>query len=151
MKAERSLPHSISQLKNSNHLHHHQPHSYHPLHHHQVPQHAHLNGNLLHFPPAASTTTAGSQENLSDEDEEESCPEEEEEEEEGTEQAPRRWQGIEAIFETYQEYVDGESTGGKSCLPECFFFSMWQIKSNYLFEKLLSCEKNSNCHTDLCS
>lgn len=53
-------------------------------------------------------TTSGSQENLSDEEEEESCPEEEEEEE-GMEETPRRWQGIEAIFEAYQEYVDGES------------------------------------------
>lgn len=113
VKSERSLPHSISQLKNSNHLHHHhhhpQPHQH--LHHHQVPQHAYLNGNHLHFPPAASTATAGSQENLSDEDEEESCLEEEEEDEEGAEQAPRRWHGIEAIFEAYQEYVDGELTG----------------------------------------
>lgn len=127
VKAERSLPHSISHLKKSNHLPHHhhphpQPHPHPHLHHHQVPQHAHLNGNHLHFPPAASTTTAGSQENLSDEDEEESGPEAEEEEEEGTEQAPRRWNGIEAIFEAYQEYVDGESTVWKSCLQECFVF-----------------------------
>lgn len=114
MKAERSLPHSISQLKNSNHLQHHHPQPLHLHHHRQVPQHAQLNGNHLHFPAAASTATAGSQENLSDEDEEESCPEEDEGEEEGTEQAPRRWQGIEAIFEAYQEYVDGESTGWKS-------------------------------------
>lgn len=93
VKADRSLPHSISQLKSSNH--------------HQAPQRAHLNGNHLHY-PVASTTTSGSQENLSDEEEEESCPEEEEEEE-GMEEAPRKWQGIEAIFEAYQEYVDGES------------------------------------------
>lgn len=93
-KADCSLPHSISQVKSSN-----------P---NQAPQHTHLNGNHLHF-PAATTDAPGSRENLSDEDEEESCPEEEDEEEEETEQAPKRWQGIEAIFEAYQEYVDGES------------------------------------------
>lgn len=93
MKADCSLPHTISQVKSSN-----------P---NQAPQHTHLNGNHLHF-PAATTDAPGPRENLSDEDEEESCPEEEDEEEE-TEHAPKRWQGIEAIFEAYQEYVDGES------------------------------------------
>lgn len=113
VKADRSLPHSISQLKSSNH--------------HQAPQHAHLNGNHLHY-PVASTTTSGSQENLSDEEEEESCPEEEEEEE-GMEEAPRRWQGIEAIFEAYQEYVDGESVSkylmavGQNCMFSKLFLN----------------------------
>lgn len=45
---------------------------------------------------------------MSDEDEEESCQEDEEEEEE-IEEGPKKWQGIEAIFEAYQEYVEGES------------------------------------------
>lgn len=91
-KVDRSLPHSISQPKSSNH--------------NQAPQHTHLNGNHLHFP--ATSTDKASQENLSDEDEEESCQEEEDEEEE-MEEAPKKWQGIEAIFEAYQKYVEGES------------------------------------------
>lgn len=33
---------------------------------------------------------------------------EEEEEEEEDEAPPSRWQGIESIFEAYQEYVEGE-------------------------------------------
>lgn len=95
MKADRSLPHNISQLKSSNLNH--------------APQHAHINGYHFHF-PAASRDTPGPRENLSDEDEEESGQEEEDEEEDGEmEEAPRRWQGIEAIFEAYQEYSDGES------------------------------------------
>lgn len=89
-KVDRSLPHSISQPKSSNY--------------NQAPQHTHLNGNHLHFP---TSTDTGSQENLS-EDEEESCQEEEEEEEEMAE-APKKWQGIEAIFEAYQKHVEGES------------------------------------------
>lgn len=52
-------------------------------------------------------------ENLSDEDEDESGQDEEEvdedDEEEEAEEAPRKWQGIESIFEAYQEYVDGKS------------------------------------------
>lgn len=93
MKADRSLPHSISQLKSSSLNH--------------APQHTHINGHHFHL-PAASRETPGAQENLSDEDEEESGQEEEDEEEE-MEEAPKKWQGIEAIFEAYQEYVDGES------------------------------------------
>ncbi|XP_070687469.1 genetic suppressor element 1-like [Pempheris klunzingeri] len=93
MKAERSLPHNISQLKSSNLNH--------------AVQHAHINGHHFHF-PLASRDTAGPRENLSDEDEEQSGQEEEdeEEEEEEIEETPRRWQGIEAIFEAYQEYAD---------------------------------------------
>lgn len=93
MKADRLLPHSVSQLKSSNVNH--------------ASQHSRVNGHHLHF-PAASRHTPGPQENLSDEDEEESGQEEEDEEEE-MEEAPKKWQGIEAIFEAYQEYVDGES------------------------------------------
>ncbi|KAM3609683.1 uncharacterized protein V6R79_018466 [Siganus canaliculatus] len=80
MKAERSLTHSVSQLKSSNLSH--------------GPQHAHVNGRHVQGP----------QENLSDEDEEESAEEDDDEEE--TEEAPRKWQGIEAVFQAYQEYVD---------------------------------------------
>lgn len=43
---------------------------------------------------------------MSDEDEEESGQEEEDEED--AEEAPRKWQGIEAIFQAYHEYVDGK-------------------------------------------
>lgn len=99
VKAEHSLAHNISQLKHSNVN-------------HQAPHHAHINGHHFHS-PVASQDTAAPRENLSDEDEEESGQEEEEvdehEEEEEAEEAPRKWQGIESIFEAYQEYVDGKS------------------------------------------
>ncbi|XP_029289196.1 genetic suppressor element 1-like [Cottoperca gobio] len=91
MKADRSLPHNVSQLNSST-----------P---HHAPHHAHINGHLFHS-LVASGDTPGPRENLSDEDEEESGPEEEDEEEEEMEEAPRKWQGIEAIFEAYQEYAD---------------------------------------------
>ncbi|KAM9854688.1 genetic suppressor element 1-like [Aulostomus maculatus] len=68
-----------------------------------------INGHHFHFPRARRDTPAP-RENLSDdEDEDESGQEEEdeeEEEEEEAEEAPRKWQGIEAIFDAYQEYVD---------------------------------------------
>ncbi|XP_063335933.1 genetic suppressor element 1-like isoform X1 [Pelmatolapia mariae] len=89
VKADPSQPHSVSQLKSSNLIH--------------VSQRAHINGH--HFPSSvANRDTLAPQENLS-EDEEESDQEEDEEEEE-EEDVPRKWQGIEAIFEAYQEYVD---------------------------------------------
>ncbi|KAF0041230.1 hypothetical protein F2P81_007128 [Scophthalmus maximus] len=100
MKAEHSLPHNISQMKHSSLNH--------------APQHAHINGHHLHF-PVASQETATPREILSDEEKEESGPEEEEdddddddeeEEEAAAEEAPRKWQGIEAIFEAYQEYTN---------------------------------------------
>uniref|UniRef100_UPI0037E7F2D3 genetic suppressor element 1-like isoform X1 n=2 Tax=Semicossyphus pulcher TaxID=241346 RepID=UPI0037E7F2D3 len=91
MKTDRSLPLSIAQLKNSNHNH--------------TPQQAHINGHHLHF-PAASRDTPGTRENLFEEEEDDSDQEEEDEEEEEMEEAPRKWQGIEAIFEAYQEYAD---------------------------------------------
>ncbi|XP_068579433.1 genetic suppressor element 1-like isoform X1 [Cebidichthys violaceus] len=90
MKADRSLPHNVSQLKNSTLIH--------------APQHAHVNGYHFHS-LVASRDTPASRENLSDEDEEEFGQEEEDDEGE-MEEAPRKWQGIEAIFEAYQEYVD---------------------------------------------
>ncbi|XP_071357772.1 genetic suppressor element 1-like isoform X2 [Trachinotus anak] len=94
MKAEHSL-HNISQVKHSNINH--------------APQHAHINGHHFHS-AVANRGTAAPRENLSDEEEEESGQEEEdeeeEEEEEEAEEAPRKWQGIESIFEAYQEYVD---------------------------------------------
>uniref|UniRef100_A0A3B3Z095 Genetic suppressor element-like domain-containing protein n=1 Tax=Poecilia mexicana TaxID=48701 RepID=A0A3B3Z095_9TELE len=60
--------------------------------------HAHVNGHHFHL-PAASQDAPALREHLSNEEEEESDDEEEEE-------APRKWQGIEAVFEAYQEYVD---------------------------------------------
>lgn len=103
-EADRSLPHSISQLKSSSH--------------NPAPQHAHVNGHHFHF-PAASRDTPGPRENLSDEDEEESGQEEEDEEEEEMEEAPRKWQGIETIFEAYQEYVDEWSTERQVLHGQC--------------------------------
>ncbi|KAF3688936.1 Genetic suppressor element 1 [Channa argus] len=89
MKTDRSLPQNISQLKSSNHKY--------------APQCANVNGH--HFTsPVASRDTVAPRDNLSDEDEEESGQEEEDEEE--TDEAPRKWQGIEAIFGAYHEYMD---------------------------------------------
>ncbi|XP_054589123.2 genetic suppressor element 1 isoform X1 [Nothobranchius furzeri] len=81
-------PDCISQLKSLNLSH--------------APQHAHVNGHHFHS-SAASRGTPAPQEHLSDEDEEESG---QEDEDENMEEAPRKWQGIEAVFEAYQEYVD---------------------------------------------
>ncbi|CAG03381.1 unnamed protein product, partial [Tetraodon nigroviridis] len=88
IKAESALPHRVSQLKNST-----------------SGQQTHINGNHLHF-PAAKMDTSGSPENTSEEDEDLSCDGEEDEEEEEMEEAPKKWQGIEAIFEAYQKYAD---------------------------------------------
>ncbi|KAM9377961.1 genetic suppressor element 1-like [Pholidichthys leucotaenia] len=86
VKADHSLPHNSSQQKVSDLNH--------------PPQRVHINGH--HFrSPVSSQDAPAPRDHLSDEDEEESGQEEEEEEE-----APRKWQGIEAIFEAYQEYVE---------------------------------------------
>lgn len=90
MKTGHSLPHNISQLKSSNLNHAH--------------QRAHMNGHHL-ISSVASRDPAALRENLSDEDEESG---QEEEDEEEAEEAPRKWQGIEAIFQAYHEYVDGK-------------------------------------------
>lgn len=84
-KPERSLPPNNPHLKT--------------LHINHSAQHAHVNGHHFHL-PAASQDAPTLREHLSNEEEEESDDEEEEE-------APRKWQGIEAVFEAYQEYVDG--------------------------------------------
>ncbi|XP_017261512.1 genetic suppressor element 1 isoform X2 [Kryptolebias marmoratus] len=89
-KPDHPPPHSAAQLKTFNH----------------APQHAHVNGHHFHL-PATSRDAPAARDRLSDEEEAESEQEDEEEEEEEEEEgAPRRWQGIEAVFETYQEYVD---------------------------------------------
>ncbi|XP_068595759.1 genetic suppressor element 1 [Brachionichthys hirsutus] len=95
LKASRSLPRSVSHPKSSN-----------PSH---APQHALINGH--HFSlPVVSKDTPGPRETLSDEEEDESSQEEEDEEEdEELEEASNKWRGIEAVFETYQEYVDERS------------------------------------------
>ncbi|XP_040024643.1 genetic suppressor element 1-like isoform X1 [Gasterosteus aculeatus] len=89
-----AMPHSVSQLKNSS--------TPYPLIH--ALQHGQINGYHFH-PLAAGRDTPEPREDLSDEDEEESGQEEEGDEVE-IEEAPRKWQGIEAIFEAYHEYVD---------------------------------------------
>ncbi|XP_014873239.1 genetic suppressor element 1-like isoform X3 [Poecilia latipinna] len=83
-KPERSLPPHNPHLKT--------------MHINHGAQHAHVNGHHFHL-PAASQDAPALREHLSNEEEEESDDEEEEE-------VPRKWQGIEAIFEAYQEYVD---------------------------------------------
>ncbi|XP_056273582.1 genetic suppressor element 1-like isoform X2 [Pseudoliparis swirei] len=103
MKADRSLPHNVSQLKNSTLIH--------------APQHAHINGYHFHS-HVASRDTPVPRENLSDEEEEESGQEEEDDEME-TEIAPRKWQGIEAIFEAYHEYVDDWGTEQQVLHSQC--------------------------------
>ncbi|XP_041652245.1 genetic suppressor element 1-like isoform X2 [Cheilinus undulatus] len=89
MKADHSLPLNASQLKNSNHNH--------------TPHQAQINGHHLNFPAASRDPTHA---NVLNDNEEEESDQEEEEAEEEMEEAPRKWQGIEAIFEAYQEYVD---------------------------------------------
>lgn len=88
-KSDSSLPHNLCLLKPS------------------TPQlHGHVNGNR--FPPG-SQDVAVPRERLSDEEEEDDESEQgEDDEEEEVDEAPRRWQGIEGVFEAYQEYVDGE-------------------------------------------
>lgn len=99
MKSDQSLPQNISQLKTSNH--------------NFASQHAHINGHHFHS-PLASRDTSAPRENLSDDKDEDESEEEEDEEE--MEEAPRKWQGIEAVFEAYQEYVDGKSMSSQ-CYP----------------------------------
>ena len=81
----------------------------------------------------------GSQERLSEEEEEqaESGQDEEEDEEEDEremEEVPRRWSGIEAIFEAYQEYTEGglssmEVTACVECSHQVFV-KCWQTIQN---------------------
>ncbi|KAM9754469.1 genetic suppressor element 1-like isoform 2-T2 [Menidia menidia] len=87
-KSNRPLPDSLSQLKTSNL--------------NPAPQHAHVNGHRFHS-PAANLNAPAPHDQMSDEEEEESGQEDDEEE---VEDVPRKWQGIEAIFEAYHEYVD---------------------------------------------
>lgn len=48
---------------------------------------------------------------------------EEEEEEEEEDEAPSfKWQGIESIFEAYQEYVEGKCADGYSVVFNCLCY-----------------------------
>ncbi|KAM6937695.1 genetic suppressor element 1-like [Xenentodon cancila] len=100
-KSDRSQPHNISQLKTSNLNH--------------GPLHAHVNGHHFH-PLSVNQDASALWDHLSDEDEEASSQEDEEEE---TEEAPRKWQGIEAIFEAYQQYVDEWSIERQVLQSQC--------------------------------
>ncbi|KAM4619517.1 genetic suppressor element 1-like [Polymixia lowei] len=103
LKADHSLPHNISSLKRPN------------LHHNNSLQHTHANGHHFHS-PLSHRDTAGSRDHLSEEEEEESGEEEDEEEEE---EAPRKWSGIESIFEAYQEYTDEWSIERQVLQSQC--------------------------------
>lgn len=75
---------------------------------HHAPQHANINGHHYHT-PLAHRDAARPRDHLSEEEEEEEeSGQEEEDEEEEVEETPKKWQGIEAIFEAYQEYMDGK-------------------------------------------
>ncbi|KAM6961418.1 genetic suppressor element 1-like [Aplochiton taeniatus] len=93
IKSDPSLPHHIPPLKRPNSFHHQ---------HHPKPQSTHTNGRYSHLLPAHQDPQ-GLRDQLSEEEEEESGEEEDEEE---MSEAPRRWQGIESIFEAYHEHLD---------------------------------------------
>lgn len=81
-----------------------QPHSQsHPNAHSFPHPHPHPQPNGQHFSVLHQREVSGTREDLSG-------PEESDEEEEEEEEVapPSRWQGIESIFEAYQEYVEGE-------------------------------------------
>lgn len=67
--------------------------------------HPSLQPNGLHCPPATRRDGPPRPELSTEEDSEYGDEEEEEEEEEAL---GHRWNGIESIFEAYQEYVEGE-------------------------------------------
>lgn len=89
MNADQSLPHKASPLKGS-----------HP---NRASLHTAINGHPFH-PHPSSRDTPSALEVVSD-DESESGQDDDYEEEE-VEQAPRKWQGIESVFEAYQQYAD---------------------------------------------
>lgn len=82
---------------------HSQPHSNaHSFPHPLSQTHPQSNGQHTSVPPHREVS--GTRDNLSGPDDSE-----EEEEEEEDEAPPSRWQGIESIFEAYQEYIEGET------------------------------------------
>ncbi|XP_061896970.1 genetic suppressor element 1-like isoform X2 [Entelurus aequoreus] len=89
------------------HANHTPPHANHtPPHANHTPPHA-TNGHHHHF-PRASRDAASPREHLTDDDDDDDEVEEDDSsgQEEDELEAPRKWKGIEAIFEAYQEYVD---------------------------------------------
>ncbi|XP_028304868.1 genetic suppressor element 1-like isoform X2 [Gouania willdenowi] len=80
-------------------------------------QHVRVNGHHFHT-AVASRDAALPRDQLSDEDQDTSTQEEDDEEEE-EEEAPRKWQGIESIFEAYQEYVDDWSIERQVLHSQC--------------------------------
>lgn len=65
--------------------------------------HAHPQPNGQHFSVALNREASGTREDLSGPEDSE-----EEEDDEEEEAPPSKWQGIESIFEAYQEYVEGK-------------------------------------------
>ncbi|XP_047207889.1 genetic suppressor element 1-like isoform X3 [Girardinichthys multiradiatus] len=96
-KPERSLPQNSPHLKTSHVTH--------------TARHSHLNGHHFHLSAACQDASA-LREHLSDDEEVDSDDEEQEE-------APRKWQGIEAVFEAYQEYVDDWSIERQVLQSQC--------------------------------
>ena len=89
-RASQVLPHPHSSLAHSvQHLHP-QPHG------HGLPQ-----PNGQHFPMAPLREGPGARPDMS-------SPEDSDEEEEEEEAPAPKWQGIESIFEAYQDYIEGE-------------------------------------------
>lgn len=92
---------------------------------HPLPQtHPQSNGQHTSVPPHREAS--GTRDNLSDPDESE------EEEEEEDEAPPSRWQGIESIFEAYQEYIEGEKPRRilNTVIHLCCFINIVDIKQN---------------------
>lgn len=109
----------------------------------------HPQSNGQHASVAQHREVSGTRENLSGPDDSE-----EEEEDEEEEAPPPRWQGIESIFEAYQEYIEGKKLqfscflhsryknnlfSGKNSEPYPFIYSWNQgiIKLNRWFPAVL--------------
>ena len=76
--------------------------------------HAHPQPNGQHFSTGLHREASGAREDLSGPEDSEEDQEEEEEE------APAsKWQGIESIFEAYQEYVEGKQLQLKHAVIYC--------------------------------
>lgn len=106
------------------------------------PSQPHPQSNGQHTSVAAHREVSGTRENLSGPDDSE-----EEEEDEEEEAPPSRWQGIESIFEAYQEYIEGKILQpvlktNLSCfftqytctaIKSCIFWNIIRMESFYLF------------------
>lgn len=93
-----------------------QPHSQPHTNAHSFPHplsHSHPQPNGQHISAPLHREASGMREDLSG-------PDDSEEEEEEEEETPTsKWQGIESIFEAYQEYVEGEQPQCTVCLYYC--------------------------------